>query len=178
MIRRIAVGLILCLVMAAPAAARTPAAVVDLTVVSQLSRVAIDADAQLFALFGTERAELEAIATELNAQYEELAIQASIMSESAINSKYQELQTRAAALDNQSMEYTQRLSVIQQSLTMQMQEVLNMACSNYAIRNDIDLILDGQAALYVLGSLDITTDIIEEVNRVWEARGSKFTLPN
>ena len=178
MIRRIIAGLVLCLLMAAPAVAQTRIAAVDLAAVSQYSRVAIDADAQLFALFGAERNELEAIAAQLNAQYDELSVQAAIMSESAINSRLQDLQNRAAALDARSQDYSQRLNYIQQYISMQMQEVLSLACSNYAMRNDINLILDGQAVLYLSNSLDITADIIAEVDRVWEARGSKFNLPN
>ena len=178
MIRRLIAGLALCLVMAAPAAAQIRIAIVDLNTVSQHCRVAIDADAQLFALFGSERDELEAIAADLNAQYEELSVQAAIMSESAVNSKFQDLQARAANLENRSQDYAQRLNYVQQYLTMQMQEVLALACSDYAMRNGFDLILDGQTVLYLSNNLDVTVDIIAEVDRVWEARGSKFNLPN
>lgn len=150
--------------------------VANLAAVTAQSAPGQDAEKQLQSMFGKERTQLESQAAALNKKAEDLNKQAAALSEKARNDKAQELQTQARDLDAKSGAYTQRLSGVQQALTAQMQDVLATACANFAKKNGYDLIIDGAAVMYATDATNVTAGLVEEVNKVWKSKGSKFNL--
>ena len=68
------------------------------------------------------------------------------------------------------------LNTVQQALTAQMQDILATACANYGKQNGYDLIIDGGAVMYASDATNVTDGLVQEVNKVWKAKGGKFNL--
>ena len=150
--------------------------VANLAAVTAQSQPGQEAEKQLKEMFGNERTQLETQASDLNKKMEDLNKQAAALSEKARNEKAQELQTQARDLDAKGAAYTQRLSGVQQQLTVQMQDILSTACENFAKKKGYDILLDAAAVMYTVEATDVTKDLVEEVNKVWKSKGGKFNL--
>jgi outer membrane protein len=135
-----------------------------------------EAEKQLSSMFGKEREQLEKQGADLNKQAEELKKQAAALSEKARNERAQKIQKQAQELDTKGTAYTQRLSRVQQAINAQINEVLRTACENYAKKNGYDMILDATVVMFYLQANDVTSGLIEEVNKVWKSKGGKFNL--
>ena len=160
----------------APALAAGKIGVASLAQVTAQSIPGQEAEKQLQAQFGKERTQLESQAAALNKKAEDLNKQAAALSEKARAEKAQEIQTQALDLDAKSGAYAQRLNTVQQALTAQMQDILATACANYGKQNGYDLIIDGGAVMYASDATNVTDGLVQEVNKVWKAKGGKFNL--
>ena len=113
---------------------------------------------------------------DLNKQAEDLRKQAAALSEKARNERAQKIQKMAQELETKGTAYTQRLSRVQQAINSQMNDVLRTACENYAKKNGYDMIVDASVVMFYVQANDVTSGLIEEVNKVWKSKGGKFNL--
>ena len=62
------------------------------------------------------------------------------------------------------------------NLRQTMGKILFEASANVAKRKKLDLVLDANAGviMYADSSMDLTDDMIKEVNKIWKSMGSKF----
>lgn len=160
---------------ATPARAEGKIGVVIMAQVTAQSLPGQEAQKQFQTRFGKERDSLEAQAAALDKKAEDLNKQAAALSEKARNDKALEIQTQARDFDAKRTDYAQRLNSFQQNIDAQMQEILTSACTNYGKQNGYDVIIAGEAVLYAADSTNVTAGLVEEVNKVWKARGGKFT---
>ena len=65
---------------------------------------------------------------------------------------------------------------MQQAINSQMNEVMRAACENYAKKNGYDMIIDASVVMFYVQANDVTSGLIEEVNKVWKSKGGKFNL--
>lgn len=144
--------------------------------ISSQSAPGKEAEKQLQAMFGKERQELEKQGADLNKQAEDLRKQAAALSEKARNERAQKIQKQAQDLDAKGTAYTQRLSRVQQAINAQMTDVLREASNSFIKKNGYDMIIDATAVMAFVEGTDITSGLIEEVNRVWKSKGGKFDL--
>ena len=135
-----------------------------------------EAEKQLTAMFAKEREELEKQNAEVSKQAEDLRKQSAALSEKARNERFQKIQKQAQELETKGTAYTQRLSRVQQAINAQMNEVMRAACENYAKKNGYDMIIDASVVMFYVQANDVTSGLIEEVNKVWKDKGGKFNL--
>ena len=102
--------------------------------------------------------------------------QSAALSEKARNERFQKIQKQAQELETKGTAYTQRLSRVQQAINSQMNEVMRTACENYAKKNGYDMIIDASVVMFYVQANDVTSGLIEEVNKVWKDKGGKFNL--
>ena len=121
-----------------------------------------EAEKQLTSMFGKERQQLEK--------------QNDALSEKARNERAQKIQKQAQELETKGTAYTQRLSRVQQAINSQMNDVMRTACENYAKKNGYDMIIDASVVMFYVQANDVTSGLIEEVNKVWKSKGGKFNL--
>ena len=60
--------------------------------------------------------------------------------------------------------------------TMTQPGVLRTACENYAKKNGYDMIIDASVVMFYVQANDVTSGLIDEVNKVWKSKGGKFNL--
>lgn len=178
MIRRIVLSLALCLAFVSPALAQGKIAVASLGRISTQSQPGQEIEKVMQSTFGAERTELEKMNADLRKQEEEINKQAAALSEKALKERVQAFEKQGEALNTKAAAYSERLGKVQQAITRQMEEVLTTACKDFGMKNGYDLVIDDAALLYVGGNAsDVTDQVIEEVNRVWQARGAKYEIP-
>ena len=135
-----------------------------------------EAEKQLTAMFAKEREQLEKQNADVSKQAEDLRKQSAALSEKARNERFQKIQKQAQELETKGTAYTQRLSRVQQAINSQMNEVMRTACENYAKKNGYDMIIDASVVMFYVQANDVTSGLIEEVNKVWKDKGGKFNL--
>ncbi len=135
-----------------------------------------EAEKQLQAMFGKERQELEKQRDDLNKQAEDFRKQAAALSEKARNERTQKLQKQVQDLDAKGVAYTQRLSRVQQAINAQITEVLSEAGRTFIKKNGFDMIIDASVVMSYVPDTDVTSGLIDEVNKVWKSKGGKFDL--
>ncbi len=168
--------LVLALVLfATPAFAAGKTGIANLAMITTASAPGLEAEKQLQALFGDEKAKLEKQAGDINAKVEELNKQAAALSEKARNDRAAEIEKLAKDLETKSMDYSQRLATTQNAISTQLNEVVMIACKNFATKNDYDMIIDGSVFLYADEALNVADGLLKEINEVWQQRGSKYT---
>ncbi len=110
------------------------------------------------------------------AEKSKLQDQAADLSDSARQQKGQELEKEARALESRRQEFTKKAAPIEQKINQQILEILSQACANYAKNNGFDIILDSGAVLYASSAANIEEGLVDEVNKIWKDKGSKFKL--
>ena len=135
-----------------------------------------EAEKQLVNIFGKEREQIEKQNADLNKQFEDLRKQSAALSEKALKDRKQKLEKQFQELNTKGTAYTQRLNRVQQAIDAQLNDVLREAHDNYAKKNGYDMIIAGTAVMFYTKGVDVTDELIEEVNKVWKSKGGKFKL--
>ena len=178
MFRIMSLALVACLMMGGTALSA------DLKVgVFNSQAVAMDSDAakaaqkKLQGQFGAEKNQLESQAKALQSKGEALQAQMASLSNKAKEEKQMEFLRLRRDFEEKSRNFARKVEnsevQIRQSMARQMLE----ATSNVAKKRDLDLVLDAGAGgiMFATPALDITQDVLSEVNRIWKASGSKFS---
>ena len=178
MIRSIIMALAICLTFSAPALADAKIAIINLVAITANSDVGKAADKELESRFGKERAALQKQGEALQKDMEKFQKQAAAMSDDARNKKGRDLQNRIQEFQKKEAALNQRIAPIQQNIDKQLIELLSEACSNYAKDHKYDLILNFNPSLtpYASEKINVSEGVLEEVNKLWKKKGSKFKL--
>ncbi len=126
--------------------------------------------------FGGERASLEREGKSLQASYESFQKQASTLSQKAREEKQVDLMRRSRSFDEKRRNFAVRADRQMAELNASMGRILLEAAANVAKKRNLDLTLDASSGsiMYAANKLDLTSDMVSEVNRVWRNYGSKF----
>lgn len=88
---------------------------------------------------------------------------------------------RRMALQKEGQEIGEKDSMMRQKVEMtlnavndEMNKLAVKAAADVAKAKGLDLILPQNSALYSSGAMDVTTDMVEAMNRIWKADGSKI----
>ena len=169
-----ALALVFATVTAAQAA--TNVAIAPLMQVAEKSKLQDAKTKYLDSKFGKDKEKLEKDVKAFQKKAEEFQKQAAALSDSARQQKGQELEKEARALESRRQEFTKKAAPIEQKINQQILEILSQACSNYAKNNGFDIILDSGAVLYASSAANIEEGLVDEVNKIWKDKGSKFKL--
>ena len=145
--------------------------------------VAMDSDAakaakkKLESQFGAEKADLEKQAKALQSKAETLQSQLPSLSAKAKEEKQGEFSRLRRDFDEKSRNFARKVENSEMQIRQSMARQMLEATSNVAKKRDLDLVLDAGAGgiMFATPALDITQDVLSEVNRIWKASGSKFS---
>lgn len=126
--------------------------------------------------FGKDKEKLEKDVKAFQKKAGEFQKQAAALSDSARQQKAQELEKEARAIETRRQEFAKKAGPVEQKINQQILEILGDACANYAKANGYDIILDSAAVLYATSAANVEEGLVDEVNKIWKEKGSKFKL--
>ncbi len=172
-------ALIAVLLVAAPALADTKIGVFNAQAVALDSEPAKAAQKRMQSRFGAERTKLEKAAQDLQKQNQSLQSQAAAMSDKARREKQTEFLRKAREHEEKAREFARKVQVEEEQMRQAMGRFIFQAAAEVAKKNKLDLILDGASGsvIYADKSMDVTKDMLNEVNRQFKAAGGKFDAP-
>ena len=129
--------------------------------------------------FGSEGTRIENQLRDIQKQGQNFQNQAAAMSQKAREDKQIELMRRGRELEEKRYTFATEVEKTKASMSSVMFNIMLEASRNVAKKKDLDLILDGGAGVitYAADSLDVSKEMLDEVNRLWKDMGSKFPEP-
>ncbi len=153
----------------------TEVGVFNMQEITSSSDIAKAAEKELSSTFGKETAALDKQAKDLQAKIAEFQKQAPALSEKARAEKAQALDKDGRAFEEKRIALANKINPRQQAMQAEIIEVIRVASENFAKEEGYDLIIDGTTTVVAaLGKADVTDEVIDEMNKVWKSRGSKF----
>lgn len=126
--------------------------------------------------FGKDKDKLEKDVKAFQKKAGEFQKQSAALSDSARQQKAQELEKEARAIETRRQEFAKKAGPVEQKINQQILEILGEACANYAKANGYDIILDSTSVLYATSAANVEEGLVDEVNKIWKSKGSKFKL--
>lgn len=134
------------------------------------------AQKQMQSQFGAERTQLEKQAQDLQKQGETLQAQSATMSQKAREEKQVEFMRKRRDFEEKSRNFARRVEQEENRIRQNMGKFIFESAATVAKKRGLDVILDAAtgSVLFASPSLDLTQDMLDEVNKQWKAAGSKF----
>ncbi len=176
MFRSLVLALALVFATTTVAQAASNVAIAPLMQVAAKSKLNDAKQKYLDSKFGKDKEKLEKDVKAFQKKAGEFQKQAAALSDSARQQKAQELEKEARAIETRRQEFAKKAGPIEQKINQQILEILGDACANYAKANGYDIILDSAAVLYANSAANVEEGLVDEVNKIWKEKGSKFKL--
>ena len=121
--------------------------------------------------FSEERGELEKMAADLQRRAEELQAQSDFLSSESLEEKKREFVTRKRELEDRTRFFARKVETAEDRIRQDMQALIYKASQEFAEIGKYTIVLNGNQAglLYADRSLDVTEDLLKEVNRIYRA---------
>ncbi len=121
--------------------------------------------------FSEERNELEQMAADLQHRAEELQAQSDFLSSETLEEKKREFVTKKRELEDRTRFFARKVETAENRIRQDMQALIYKASQEFAERGRYTILLNGNQAglLYADRSLDVTEDLLKEVNRIYRA---------
>lgn len=179
MMRILSLVLLAMACIAAPAFADVNIGVFNAQAVALDSEPAKVAQKNLQSQFGAERSQLEKQAQDLQKQSQSLQAQAAAMSAQARQEKQSEFMRKVREHEEKSRNFARKVQTAEDQIRQAMGRFIFQAASVVAKQKGLNLILDGASGsvIYADKSMDVTKEMLAEVNKQFKAAGSKFDAP-
>lgn len=151
-------------------------AVIDTRRLFSESLVSQDIREQLMEFSQTLDREQSQIRDQLMAEKEELDKQQSLMAPEAFEDRYGQLQQKANDLNRKADVHQKRLNVAQVRANRELQRVLTPIIQKVSDNSGATIVLEKAQIVYQKSGLDITTEVIESLDR--ELSSLKVELPS
>ncbi len=127
---------------------------------------------ELTVHFEDMRADLEQERAQVEQLRQELEQQSMVLSDEAQQEMESELQQKIQEFQQKSQSYQARMQQKEQELTDPIYDLLFDVVNDYAEENGYDMVFNtqGSGLIYAQDAMNITDEIIEELNRAWEAQ--------
>lgn len=157
--------LAVCLLTAGVALAETKIGVVDMQVVATQSEPAKDAQNKMKSKYGAERDQLEKQTKDLQQKAEALK------NPSASEEKKVEFIRLKRDLDEKTRNFARKVEQDEMKIRQDMVTLVFRAAYEVAQRKGFNFVVDVTAGgvLYAEQSMDLTKDVLEEVNKLWKS---------
>jgi outer membrane protein len=154
------------LLAAAPAAAQSKIAVIDVRRAVLETEEGLRVQATLKKLFDNRQVELDGKQRQLQADKEALEkeAQSGKTGKDALQKKYENLQRQAAELQNTMLEYQREMERRQGDMTTPILQKIMEAVKRIASQDGFEMVLEKSAAPYFRGDLEVTDRAIQMVN--------------
>lgn len=163
-----------CLLMANAALAEVKVGVVDMQVVATDSDPAKKAQEEMKAKYGAERDSLEKQTKDLQ------KLADSFKGPNIPEEKRMDFIRKRRTLDEKTRDFTTKVERDEIKIRQDMVTLVFRAAYEVAQRKGFNFVVDVTAGgvLYAEQNMDLTKDVLEEVNKLWKDGGSKEALPS
>lgn len=170
--KRIGLFLLVFIMISGSALASGKIAYVEVQRVLETSEPGEKALGQLTQRFEDMRSELDRERANVEKMREELQKQSLVLSQDAQEDLEAELRTKVREFQEMFQAYQARMQQEEQELSEPIIDMLFDIINEYGQKHEYSLILDAQGSglIYASESLNITDQIIEELNKAWEAK--------
>ena len=164
--------------------ASTPAQAADIKIgIANLQQVVTEskankeAEQKLSETFSAERNQLEKLGKDIETLTNEMKNQASTLSAEAKQTKRAQLVQMMRDHNDRTRAFNSKVRDAETVIRNEILAAVVIASKEYAEAKGFDLIIDSAQAgvLYSSDSLDVTKDLLDELNRVWEAAAARNT---
>lgn len=126
--------------------------------------------------YGNERNQLEKQAKDLQAKGQDLQAKAATMSDKAREEKQMEFLKQRREFEEKSRAFARKVEAAENEIRQGMAQNIYQAAENIAKQKKLDLILDAASGsvMFATPKMDVTKEVLAEVNRIWKANGNKF----
>ncbi len=158
------------------ALAAMPVGVFNSQTIAIDSEPAKAAQKQLQSQFGAERGQIEKLAQNLQKEGESLQAQTAALSQKAREEKQMDFLRKRRDFEEKSRAFAIKVEGRENQIRQTIGRLIFQASGTVAKKRNLEMVFDAAAGsiMYALPSMDITKDVIAEVNRLWKAGGSKF----
>lgn len=180
MYKAISGALALCLILLFGYASQVQAAeikigIANLQKVVAESKANKEAEKKLTETFSAERDQLEKLGKDIEKLTDEMKNQASALSAEAKQTKRAQLVQMMRDHNDRTRAFTSKVRDAETLIRNEILAAVIIAAKEYAEAHGYDLILDSTQAgvLYSSDSMDVTEDLLKELNRVWDAAAAR-----
>lgn len=179
MFRILSMALVFTMVSVGSAFAAASIGVFNSQTVALDSEPAKEAQKKLQSQFGGEKDQLEKLAKDLQKQGESLQAQSAALSQQAREEKQMDFLRKRRDFEEKSRTFAGKVENSENQIRQTMGRYIFQAAETVAKQRGFDLILDAAtgSVMYATANLDVTRDMVSEVNKLWKAGGSKFDTP-
>ncbi|MFV0422909.1 OmpH family outer membrane protein [Oleidesulfovibrio sp.] len=176
--RKILLALVaLSLFAAAPAHAQQPQKIglINLQKLMLESAPAAEAKKKMEANFSAEKKEIDKKSEELKKMSEQLRLQSAALTPEAREDKKVDFVRMKRDLEDQARTFTRKVQAADAQIRQDILTVIAKACSEYGKKQGFAAIFDATHAgvAYADPALDVTSEVMVEVNRIWRAGAKK-----
>lgn len=170
--KRIGLFLLVFIMFSGSALASGKIAYVEVQRVLETSEPGKKALAQLTQRFEDMRSEIDRERANVEKMREELQKQSLVLSQDAQEDLEAELRTKVREFQEMFQAYQTRMQQEEQELSEPIIDILFEVINEYGKKHEYSVILDAQGSglIYASESLNITDQIIEELNKAWAAK--------
>ncbi len=170
--KKTALLLIICLLVPGMALAENKIGLVEIQRILESSEPGKQALGQLTLRFEEMREELEEDRAEVESLREELQKQSMVLSQEAQQDMEAELRQKMQQFQQRYQSYQARMQQEEQELSDPIIDLLFEVIDDFAEKKDFDMILDAQGSgiIYAKDAMNVTDELMQEVNQAWEAR--------
>ena len=164
--------LIICLLVPGMALAENKIGIVEVQRILESSEPGKQALGQLTLRFEEMRDDLEEERAEVERLREELQKQSMVLSQEAQQDMEAELRQKMQQFQQKYQSYQARMQQEEQELSDPIIDLLFEVIDDFAEKNGFDMILDAQGSgiIYAKDAMNVTDELMDEVNQAWEAR--------
>ena len=168
---KIAFFILILLLIPGIAVAGSKLGIIEVQRVLETSEPGRQALGQLTLDFEGMREDLEQERSKVEQLRQELQKQSMVLSQEAQQDMEAELRQKMQQFQQKYQSYQIQMQQKEEELSEPIIDLLFEVINNYAVENDFDMILDAQGSglIYAREGINITGEIIEEVNKAWEA---------
>lgn len=134
-----------------------------------------EAEKKLTETFSEERNQLEKLGKDIEKLTDEMKNQSSALSVEAKQTKRTQLVQMMRDHNDRTRAFNSKVRDAETVIRNEILAAVVIASKEYAEKNHFDIILDSAQAgvLYSSDSLDVTKELLNELNRVWEAAATR-----
>lgn len=145
--------------------------VVNMQVIAMQSEPAQEAQKKMKSTFGPEKDQLEKTAKDLQKKAEDMKAQSAALSPEAKEDKKVEFIRLKRDLDDKTRAFARKVEAAEMRIRQDMAQIILKAAKEYGEKKGFAMIIDGASGgvIHAEKSLDVTNDVLAEVNRLWRA---------
>lgn len=152
-------------------AAEMKIGLVNMQKLATQSEAAQEAQKKMRATFGAEKDQLDKQAADLKKKADEMKAQSAALSPEAKEDKKVEFIRLKRDFEDKARVFARKVEGAEMRIRQEMAELIMKAASDFASKKGYTMVMDGASAgvIYADKAMDVTDEMLNEVNRVWRA---------
>lgn len=175
MMRVVTAALVACFLMATSAfAADVKIGVVDMQIAGAQSEANVQTKKKYEELFAKESEKLVKAQKDFEEKAKKFEAQRAKLKQADAEKQYADLRKTAQKLSEQEMGLQQNMNALQNAVAQELSDLALKAAADVSKAKNLDLLLAQNVVLFAGPTFDVSKDMLEAMNRLWKADGSKI----